>query len=470
MVSRGILREHASIVDAVHRFLDLFAVVAGALIANHLRFGGLALDTLQKEALVLGVVFAFVAFRWFNLYHSWRGVGLVVEFRRLTIAWLSVFAALTVVAFALQLGDSYSRLWAGGWWLSTWLLLLGIRLAARLALRWFRYGGGNQRRVVLVGATDLSARVIHQLRDLRWIGLRVVGVFSDTSRGPDDAVFEGVPVWGEIREVVHYARTANVDQVWFCLPLRDEDQMQQLFMELQDTTVDVRLVPDIFGFNLLNHSLTDVAGIPVINLSESPLQGGSRLVKEVEDRVLALAILVLVSPLMLLIAVGVKVSSPGPVLFKQLRHGWDGKPIEVWKFRTMRAHEDPEGSVPQARRGDARITQVGAFLRRTSLDELPQFVNVLQGRMSIVGPRPHAIVHNEKYRKVVDRYMLRHKVKPGITGWAQVNGLRGETQTVDQMRERVEYDLYYINNWSLWFDLKIIVMTFVKGFVHKNAY
>ena len=200
------------------------------------------------------------------------------------------------------------------------------------------------------------------------------------------------------------------------------------------------------------------------------MEGVNRFIKAAEDRILATLILVAISPLMLFIALGVKLSSPGPVLFKQKRHGWDGKPIKVYKFRTMRVHEEEEGKITQARRSDPRVTPFGAFLRRTSLDELPQFFNVLQGRMSIVGPRPHAVEHNEFYKEQVEAYMQRHRVKPGITGWAQINGWRGETDTLEKMRKRVEYDLYYIENWSLWFDLKIIFLTLFKGFVNKNAY
>jgi putative colanic acid biosynthesis UDP-glucose lipid carrier transferase len=200
------------------------------------------------------------------------------------------------------------------------------------------------------------------------------------------------------------------------------------------------------------------------------MEGFNRYIKAFEDRVLAFFILILISPLLAVIAIGVKLTSPGPVLFKQLRHGWDGKPIKVYKFRTMVLHAEENGRVTQARKNDDRITPFGAFLRRTSLDELPQFFNVLQGRMSIVGPRPHAIAHNDEYKDQIDEYMLRHKVKPGITGWAQVNGWRGETDTLEKMQKRIEYDLYYIDHWSLWFDIKIIVLTLFKGFVGNNAY
>jgi putative colanic acid biosynthesis UDP-glucose lipid carrier transferase len=213
-----------------------------------------------------------------------------------------------------------------------------------------------------------------------------------------------------------------------------------------------------------------VAGLPIIDLNASPIVGVNRFIKELEDKVLSLLILIIISPIVLLIAIGVKLSSPGPVIFKQNRHGWDGRPIKVYKFRTMEVHEECEGQVTQACKYDVRVTKFGAFLRRTSLDELPQFFNVLQGRMSIVGPRPHAIEHSNQYKDQIDAYMLRHKVKPGITGWAQVNGWRGQTDTLEKMKKRVEYDLYYIENWTVWLDLKIIFMSLFTGFVHKNAY
>ncbi|MBF0238873.1 MAG: exopolysaccharide biosynthesis polyprenyl glycosylphosphotransferase [SAR324 cluster bacterium] len=207
-----------------------------------------------------------------------------------------------------------------------------------------------------------------------------------------------------------------------------------------------------------------------MNLSSTPIAGVNRIVKGFEDRIFAFLILLLISPLMLAVAIGVKLSSPGPVFFKQKRHGWNGKEVEIWKFRSMIVHKEEPGQITQATKNDNRITPFGAFIRRTSLDELPQFINVLQGTMSIVGPRPHAVEHNEAYKDIVDGYMLRHKVKPGITGWAQVNGWRGETDTIDKMKRRVEFDLHYIENWSLWFDIKIIFLTVLRIFFDKNAW
>jgi putative colanic acid biosynthesis UDP-glucose lipid carrier transferase len=221
---------------------------------------------------------------------------------------------------------------------------------------------------------------------------------------------------------------------------------------------------------LVNHGVSEVVGVPMLDLSASPIIGGRRVLKALEDIFISALILILISPLLAAIAIAVKLTSPGPVLYRQKRHGWNGEEITVYKFRSMVVHHENGGGVTQAKKNDPRITPLGAFLRRTSLDELPQFINVIQGRMSIVGPRPHAVVHNEEYKELVPGYMLRHKVKPGITGWAQIHGLRGETDTLDKMKKRVEYDLYYIENLSIWMDLKIILATMFKGFVNESAY
>ena len=260
------------------------------------------------------------------------------------------------------------------------------------------------------------------------------------------------------------------DEVWIALPLKSEKRVNQVLDRLKNSTITIRYIPDIFGFRLLNHSVSEVAGIPVINISSTPMVGIHRFIKAIEDRFIALVIILLISPLLLLISLFIKFTSTGPILFKQMRHGWDGKQIKIYKFRTMLVHSEDNGAVTQAKINDVRITKLGAFLRKTSLDELPQFFNVLQGRMSIVGPRPHAVEHNDYYKEHIDSYMKRHKVKPGITGWAQINGFRGETDTLDKMKKRVEYDLFYIENWSVWFDLKIIIKTIFHGFVDKNAY
>jgi putative colanic acid biosynthesis UDP-glucose lipid carrier transferase len=253
------------------------------------------------------------------------------------------------------------------------------------------------------------------------------------------------------------------------LPLRAEDRLRQVAESLLDTTASVYYVPDVFIFSLLSSSLTDLRGIPLIALWETPFFGVNGWLKRAEDLVLASLILILVSPLLLFIALGVKLSSPGPIIFKQRRYGLDGHEIMVYKFRTMKVCEDGL-DISQATKNDSRVTPFGRFLRRTSLDELPQFFNVLAGSMSIVGPRPHAVAHNEYYRRLIPGYMLRHKVRPGLTGWAQINGWRGETETLEKMEKRVEFDLDYLRRWSLWFDLRIIIITILRSFRDSHAY
>lgn len=293
----------------------------------------------------------------------------------------------------------------------------------------------------------------------------------------DQAAWSGLRLLGKVMpgELAAYIKKQDelkiqIDEVWLCLRRSDDVGIRLVLDALRHSTANIRLVPDWFTLKLLNHGVSEVVGIQMLDLSASPITGEVRLIKAVQDLVLASFILLLISPLLVAIALAIKLTSRGPVLYQQKRHGWNGEEIWVYKFRSMVVHQEAGSQVTQASKNDSRITPLGAFLRRTSLDELPQFINVLQGRMSIVGPRPHAMAHNEHYKKLVRGYVLRHKVKPGITGWAQINGFRGETDTLDKMEKRVEYDLYYIENLSLWLDLRIIVATVFKGFVHKNAY
>jgi putative colanic acid biosynthesis UDP-glucose lipid carrier transferase len=260
-----------------------------------------------------------------------------------------------------------------------------------------------------------------------------------------------------------------VHEVYITLPLGSQPRIVALLEEVQGTTASVFFVPDVFGISIIQGRLQDMNGVPVVGLCETPFTGTNRLVKRLSDVVLASLIMVLIAPLLVLIAIGVRLSSPGPAIFKQRRNGLDGEEIIVYKFRSMRTQDDG-AVVPQATKADPRITRFGAFLRRSSLDELPQFINVLQGRMSIVGPRPHAVAHNEQYRQLIKAYMVRHKVKPGITGWAQIHGHRGETDTIEKMQARVEYDLEYLRNWSLGLDLQIIARTIKLVFFDRNAY
>jgi putative colanic acid biosysnthesis UDP-glucose lipid carrier transferase len=274
---------------------------------------------------------------------------------------------------------------------------------------------------------------------------------------------------GGLKDVAPYIIQHGVREVYITLPLGSQPRIVELLEQVQGTTASLFFVPDVFGISIIQGRLQDMNGVPVVGICETPFTGTNELVKRMSDVVLALLILVLISPILLGVAIGVKLSSPGPIIFKQRRNGLDGDEIVVYKFRSMTS-QDNGAVVKQATKDDARITPFGAFIRRTSLDELPQFINVLQGRMSIVGPRPHAVAHNEQYREIIKAYMVRHKVKPGITGWAQVNGHRGETDTIEKMQARVEYDLAYLRNWTLGLDLQIIIRTIRLVFFDRHAY
>ena len=338
----------------------------------------------------------------------------------------------------------------------------------RKALRRLAAQPGNVRRAVVVGAGALGVKVAAAFTLRGAAGHAFLGYFDD--RGDDrvhgDAAHRRL---GGLADVARFVREQAVHEVYITLPLGSQPRIVALLEEVQGTTASIFFVPDVFGISIIQGRLQDMNGVPVVGLCETPFTGTNRLVKRLSDIVLATLILVGISPVLLVIAIGIKLGSPGPVIFRQRRNGLDGEEIVVYKFRSMRTLDDG-AVVPQARRDDPRITPFGAFLRRASLDELPQFVNVLQGRMSIVGPRPHAVAHNQAYRQLIKAYMVRHKVKPGITGWAQIHGHRGETDTIEKMRARVEYDLEYLRNWSLGLDLQIIARTIKVVFFDRNAY
>ena len=345
-------------------------------------------------------------------------------------------------------------------WIAVWI---GQKIVKRTSAR-----PENRRTAIVVGAGPLGVKVARALGASGDQGIDFVGYFDDRT---DDRVHElaSKQRLGGLKDVADYVRENSIREVFITLPLGSQPRIVELLEQVQGTTASLYFVPDVFGISIIQGRLQDMNGVPVVGICETPFTGTNELVKRVSDIVLASIIIVLISPILLVLALGVKLSSPGPVIFKQRRNGLDGEEIVVYKFRSMRA-QDNGPVVRQATKNDPRITRFGAFIRRTSLDELPQFFNVLQGRMSIVGPRPHAVAHNEEYRNLIKAYMVRHKVKPGITGWAQVNGHRGETDTIEKMQARVEYDLEYLRNWSLGLDLQIIVRTIRLVFFDRNAY
>jgi Undecaprenyl-phosphate glucose phosphotransferase len=449
------------------RFADVAGVIVSGVAAYWLRFGDLAVDVEYQRHIARGVLFAMLVFSMSPLYRSWRGRGLTEELWTMLGVYTVAFTVSVLYATAFKLTDEISRLWGLTWLIGAVGTGTAGRFLARGTAAWTRRRGVDLRTAVIVGGSPQGVAVVERLQREQWAGIHILGWFETESC---HVQHEGVPRLGDLDQLAAYVESQGVNQVWVVLPMSAQEDIARVLDVLAHSTADIKFVPDLLGLQLMNHTVEQVAGLPVINLRSSPLDGDARLLKAVEDRGLALLIVLLISPLLALIALGVKLTSPGPILFRQPRHGMDGRVIEVWKFRSMRVHEESEGRVTQASRHDPRVTRLGRFLRRTSLDELPQFFNVLQGTMSIVGPRPHAVAHNHHYKDLVQGYMQRHRVKPGITGWAQVNGLRGETETVEKMAARVEYDLYYMQNWSLALDVKIIVMTVLKGFLGKNAY
>ena len=471
---RGVLKEYAALWETLLRASDACVVVLSGWLASVIYLGGMPQLPGYRIGMVLAVLLCLILFPAFGMYRVWRGRSVADEVWTITLAWPATLVALALFAFLTKTGPEFSRGWFVIWLGMGWVLLALSRAVLRSTLHALRRRGFNQRRVVIVGSREKTDELAAWLADAPWAGLVVAGQFSPGADAADGLAATEAPAGqgdgnDELADLVRLVRD-GVEQVWIAVPLRDEATIHRVQHALRHSTADVRYVPDVSSFQLLNHSIVEVAGIPMISLSSSGMDWIDKIVKSVEDLVLASLIVLLVSPLMALIALGVKLSSPGPVLFRQRRLGMGGEEITVLKFRSMVVHAESPGSITQAHRGDERITGFGAFLRRTSLDELPQFLNVLRGEMSIVGPRPHALEHNEQYKTLVDGYMARHKIKPGITGWAQINGYRGETDTLEKMRKRIEYDLHYIENWSLWLDLKIIALTMIKGCVDRNAY
>jgi putative colanic acid biosynthesis UDP-glucose lipid carrier transferase len=375
-----------------------------------------------------------------------------------------------LLAFASKTSTHYSRVVSFGWFLLAPLFICGWRLLGRLIVSYLRLQGRNIKRVGILGATAGSETLCERIKERPWLGMDIVGVFDDRSEERRHPFGRSGPSYGgSSSELIRACRNGAIDIVYIGLPLRAELRIGQIVRELADTTASVYLAADFFTFDLRHAHWTQLGNLPVVSIYETPFQGVTGALKRLEDLVAGSLIIALIAIPILFVAIGIKLTSKGPIFFRQRRYGLNGKQIRVLKFRTMTVCEDGD-EIRQASRNDPRVTRFGRFLRRTSLDELPQFFQVLRGEMSIVGPRPHAVAHNEEYRALIHGYMLRHKVKPGITGWAQVNGWRGETPEVSRMAKRVEHDLEYIQNWTLLWDVKIILKTAIEWRKNRNTY
>jgi putative colanic acid biosynthesis UDP-glucose lipid carrier transferase len=463
----GLIRPHENKLAVLLRVLDGALIVAVLWAANRLY----PQRWTESDTVVAALaVAAFVLVTEVTgLYRQWRGSPLHREATKVLSSWAMVAPALLAFGFVYKTTGTFSRQVGLTWFAATPAVLILWRLALRLALQELRRRGYNGRTVAILGATPGGFTLARTLLDQPWSGLHLMGLYDDRAEArcptPTDLRDQRQ---GEVQELVRAARNGEVDLIYIALPLRAEARINRMLHELADTTATVYLLADFFAFDLLRAESGRVGDLPVVSLFESPFSELDACVKRLEDIVLGTIILGVSAIPMAAIAAAIKLTSRGQVFFRQRRYGLHGEEIRVLKFRTMTVCEDG-ANVPQARAGDARVTPVGAFLRRTSLDELPQFFHVLTGTMSIVGPRPHAVAHNELYRSQIRGYMLRHKVKPGITGWAQVNGWRGETDTLEKMQRRIDHDLEYIRRWRLVWDLQIILLTLVGTKVRRNA-
>lgn len=453
------------LISFFQRVLDPL-IIMGTLYLSSMYFG----EAFNGYSLVLMILAFFVSsavYQHVDPYRTWRSGRMLAYARDTVFGWVLTVAVLLFLGKASGLMYYYDERVVLAWFIAVPVLMLVSHIAARRGA----LGKGRNsevRSVVIVGANDVGLKFAGICERQKNLFMQVEGFFDDRidERHPANLSH---PMLGKMSDIASYVREHNIKMIFISQPISAQPRIRKLLDEVQDTTASVYFLPDIYIFDLMQARFDNVGGMPVIAICETPFMGLNSMIKRTSDIVLGLAIQVLLLPVMLVIALAVKFTSPGPIIFRQRRYGLYGEEIIVYKFRSMTVTDDG-ARIVQAQKNDQRVTRIGAFLRRSSLDELPQFFNVLQGRMSIVGPRPHAVAHNEQYRKLIKGYMLRHKVKPGITGWAQVNGMRGETETLDKMESRIQYDLDYLRSWSLWLDLWIIVKTVKVVLTRENAH
>jgi len=465
--SLGRIRPYSGALVEFGRGVDAVVIVATLWLVSH-RLG------YPWEALETGLAwFAALAFILCGsvgrLYRSWRSEPLHEELGRIALCWCAAAVVTGFAAFLVAPLTDLPRALALWWFLATPLALGASRVAIRTALRIGRIRGHNYRRTAIVGSTRIAVQIAESMIEAPWMGLRFVGYYDD--RRPVEERIDPRTrerLLGDMERLIRDVLEGDVDRVYITLPLRAEIRIKDLIDRLAETPVEILYVPDFFIFSMLRAQWEQIGTLNVVNVVTTPFLGVSGVAKRIEDIVLASLILAVIAAPMAVIAAAVKLTSPGPVIFRQRRYGLNGNEFEIWKFRTMTVMEDGAQFV-QAKRGDRRVTPLGRFLRGTSLDELPQFLNVLRGDMSIVGPRPHPVALDEQHRRLIPRYYFRHRIRPGITGLAQVSGFRGETDTLDKMEKRIEHDIRYIDQWSLLLDLRIIWLTVMRGFRDRNA-
>ena len=468
--TRFIAREHAGLIEAANRGLDTTGLALAALIVTY----GFphAADRPTRDwilLVLLNLLCNLLIFQQSGLYRSWRGRPFSDQLGRLMLAGLGASLITFVIWAALNLESEISPVQILVWLALGIMLICLQRAVFQIIVRHYRRRGVNTKHILIYGAGNLGQSIAEQARLSPETGYRVMAYIDDDPRLAGN-IRGDIPIIGGLLSMDEWLKKNEIDEIWVALPL-DAVQRVTKVLEVADThMVSVRLFPDLNGLALLNHSVSEMLGLPIIDLNVNQMQGLNRLLKELEDKILGVILFILALPIIGAISVAIKLSSEGPILFRQRRNGWDGRPFTIYKFRTMLQHDEQNGQLTQAKKDDARFTKIGRWLRRSSLDELPQLFNVLQGKMSLVGPRPHAVEHNNFFQKRISGYMRRHRVKPGITGWAQINDLRGEILEIDDMSRRLKHDLYYIEHWSLMFDLRIIIATLLKIFSSKKAW
>ncbi len=426
--------------------------------------------SLHLPALVTAVIATSVIFQTLKLYSFDVITRPDQHFKRLLSGSVLIFVVVLALSFAMKISSELSRLWMFTWFILLMLLVPAARFSISGLLRTWAVNGRLSKHIVLIGGGEQAARFLAHLNTLRAPWYRVIGIFDDRVDGRVPETLLDVPVLGNVSDALNFAREHRVDDIILTLPWSSDQRLAGIIARLRELPVHIRMSSDLVGFSFPPRRMSMLHGVPIMDIADKPLGGWSFVAKAIEDRVLAFLMLILFAPVLAVIAIAIKLDSPGPILFRQPRYGFNNQLFSVYKFRTMFHGPPKKQTWSQATKDDPRVTRVGKLLRRTSLDELPQILNVLLGNMSVVGPRPHPIPLNDEYAKIITGYAARHRVKPGITGWAQVNGFRGETDVPEKMKARVEHDIYYIEHWSLALDLQILVMTLFVGFVHENAY
>lgn len=456
------LTKFNALLDLELRASDPVCALAAGYLAYYAKFDSVAMNSVYSVALVILLLTTLSVSAAFRVYEQPIGERPVGQFCRIAASWAVGFAALIALGYLLKVSELYSRSWVSMTFALGLVLMGAVRVIAFRATHRLRKRGVGVSRCLLIGATDSGIHMSEQVESNPALGMKITG-YVRTSY--DNGVPNGVPLAGALLDLEKILNTGEWDTVLVALPVSANRAISYVLDRMDDQVMTVKFVPDMLGRQLINHRMEDFAGVPLVTLRESPLLGHAWLLKNIEDRLIAGAILLMISPIMLALAVGVKLSSPGPVLYRQRRVGLDGKEFEMLKFRSMPVDMEKNKAVQWGGAQNKTVTRFGRFIRQTSLDELPQFLNVLRGDMSIVGPRPERPMFVEKFKGEIAGYMHKHLVKAGITGWAQINGWRGDTDLV----KRIEHDLYYINHWSLAFDLRIIFLTIFKGFVHSEA-